>query len=73
MTLRPGGGPARLLLELWQAQAHGFKWRAVLPSTLRAVTFQKGFICEYGVLDFYGLTPAGREAAQVLEASTGTR
>ena len=74
MTLRPGGGPARLLLELWQAQADGQRWVVCwehegLPELIYLEYVSPHFMPSKG----FRLTPAGREAAQVLEASTGAR
>ena len=70
MTLRPGCAPARLLLELWHAQAYGNRWQAMPPSRALTTAIQKGFIALHGEHDLYTLTQAGRYAAQTLEAGS---
>lgn len=73
MTLRTGGGPACLLLELWARQAEGQRWTCFNPlhSTVLEL-LDGGYIAPFKPhWAMYTLTPAGRAAAQVLEASTG--
>ena len=70
MTLHPGCAPARLLLELWQAQADGNRWLYLPPSRALTTAIQMGFIGLHGEHDLCTLTPAGREAAQVLNAGS---
>ena len=71
MTLRPGGGPARLLLRYWRIVQAG---DTVL---VRKKDRSRKRLAELAYVEAVGacltLTPAGREAAQVLAASTGTR
>ena len=70
MTLRPGCAPARLLLELWQAQANGNRHPFILPGRNRAQLLQLGFIESTAPPSIFTLTPAGRKAAQVLDAGS---
>lgn len=70
MTLRPGGGPARLLLELWHAQAYGNRWCTLPPRRACLRLLQLGFIQMSEYSHLYGLTEAGRYAAQTLDASS---
>ena len=72
MTLRPGGGPACLLLELWEKQAMGTRESLTLPSSARRRLQELHYLTDLGGW-MSRLTPAGREAARVLEASTGAR
>lgn len=69
MTLRPHGGPARLLLRYWRVVQTGD------TVVLRKKDRSRKRLAELGYLQVLGdcfltLTPAGREAAQALEASS---
>lgn len=69
--LRPGGGPANLLLELWAAQAKGERWvecwkHEALPRLIELEYVSSHFMPSKGVR----LTLAGQIAAQALEASS---
>lgn len=71
MTLRPGGGPARLLLELWARQAQGERWTNCwkdegLPRLIELGYVSSHFMPSKGVR----LTLVGQIAAQALEASS---
>ena len=68
MTLRPGGGPARLLLQMWRLQASGSRWHILPPRSAFQRLLQLEFIqvCN----QHYSLTQAGRYAAQTLDASS---
>ena len=68
-TLRPGGGPARLLLELWEKQAMGIRESSTPPSAARRRLQQLHYLTDLGGW-MSRLTPAGREAARVLECSS---
>ena len=73
MTLRPGAAPARLLLRYWRVVQTG---DTVVLRKKKDRSRKR--LAELGYLQVLGdccltLTPAGREAAQVLEASTGAR
>ena len=73
MTLRPGGGPARLLLELWQRQANGQGTAGTRLDNSPALTrlFALQFVkLTYPHSGLYSLTQAGRHAAQALDASS---
>ena len=70
--LHSGKGPANLLLELWARQGEGHRWTALNPlhdTVMRLLDL--GYIRPFKMAwAAYTLTPAGREAAQVLEASS---
>ena len=72
MTLRPGCAPARLLLELWAKQARGLRQTRLDNSSAVSRLLALQFVeLTYSHADIYTLTPAGREAAQVLDAGSG--
>ena len=69
--LRPGGGPANLLLELWRRQGDGERWTDCwkhegLPRLLELQYVSVHYTISKGVR----LTLAGQLAAQTLEASS---
>ena len=68
MSLRPGGAPARLLLELWERQGEGERWTACwedegLPRLLALQYVSPHYTITQGVC----LTLAGQLAAKTLE------
>lgn len=70
MTLRPGGSPARLLLKLWAEQANGQRDVIVTMTPARRRLLALGYVRLGHSHWAIKLTPAGREAARVLEASS---
>ena len=71
MSLRPGGGPARLLLRLWEMQGEGQRRVYVEKSEERARLIELNYLAEDTTWPTgYILTPAGRDAAQALEAGS---
>ena len=72
MTLRPGGGSARLLLELWaRTQESRPIYRHFVPAgDDRAELLDLGYAQQFEVPHCLILTQAGRYAAQTLDASS---
>ena len=71
MTLRPGCAPARLLLLMWAKQARGLRQTRLDNSSAVSRLLALEFVeLTYSHADIYTLTPAGREAAQVLDAGS---
>ena len=74
MTLRSGGGPARLLLWCWRLGMREDVSQRVEPGPDRSALLRHEFIAKspwsQSYQNYYCLTPAGREAAQALQASS---
>ena len=68
MTLRPDSGPARLLLELRQAQATGQRDHELTNAYARRRLLDLELLQLYEGTERYALTAAGREVARALQA-----
>ena len=68
VSLRSGGKPARLLLDLWAAQANGQRFVMVDLSPARTRLLALGYVQELPAWCYLKLTPAGQQAARALEA-----
>ena len=70
-SLRPGCAPARLLLELWERKWTGQDRDPISKSYASRRLVSLGFATHSTPLNgWLTLTPAGREAAQVLDAGS---